>query len=79
MARTRSPISRAALLVTHQPGDFLGDNAGLATAGAGNDKQRAAEVGDGFGLLGIQGGNSGGHKGVECERVRIVAQGVEAF
>ena len=65
--------------LTHQPGDFLGDNAGLATAGTGNDKQRAAEVGDGFGLLGIESGNSGGHKWAECERVGIVAQGVEAF
>ena len=65
--------------LTHQPGDFLGDDASLATAGAGNDEQRTAEVGDGFGLLGIQGGNSGGHKGAGCERAGIVAQGVEAF
>ena len=64
--------------LTHQPGNFLGDNAGLAAAGTGNDEQRAAEIGDGFGLLGIQGGNSGGHKGAGCERVGIVAQGVEA-
>ena len=65
---TRSRISPAALLVKviartlarrhaagrQQVGDAAGDDAGLARAGAGEDQQRAALVGDRLALGGIQ-------------------------
>ena len=67
MIRSRS--SAAALLVNvtarirhgrdvldpDEVGDAMGEHAGLARAGAGQDEQRALGRGDGAGLLGVQG------------------------
>ena len=65
---TRSPISPAALLVKvtarmesgatffslDQPGDAVGDDAGFARSGAGQDEQRAFGGFNGGALFGIQ-------------------------
>ena len=81
---TRSRISDAALLVNviariseglrlagpEQVGDPVGEHAGLARAGAGEDQQRALAVGDGVPLRRVQALEEVFDRGVRRHAVR---------
>ena len=51
----REDPPRGDVLDADQVGDPVGEHAGLARAGAGQDQQRAVGRGDGAGLLGVEG------------------------
>ena len=81
---TRSRSSRAAFLVKvtprnlmgadalllDQPGDAVGDDAGLAATGAGEDEEGAGGVGGGLTLGGVEAVEEGG-RGVEGHGVSV--------